>query len=166
MKKSLLLGMGACIILAFASCKSSESAYKKAYEKAKEQELVEPDAKASIPVEVTPVVTPVVVQKTEPGAGVRQEKVTVVSGDDTLKEYSIVCGSFSLKANADGLKDFLEAEGYRTAVVAHNASNNMYRVIVSSFSDRESAAAARDAFKAKYSNRQDFQGSWLLYRLY
>ena len=35
MKKLVVLGMGVCVALAFASCKSSESAYKKAYEKAK-----------------------------------------------------------------------------------------------------------------------------------
>lgn len=33
MKKLAFLGMGLCIALAFSSCKSSESAYKKAYEK-------------------------------------------------------------------------------------------------------------------------------------
>ena len=38
MKKLVVLGMGVCMVLAFASCKSSESAYKKAYEKAKQQE--------------------------------------------------------------------------------------------------------------------------------
>ena len=42
MKKLAVLGMGVCIALAFSSCKSSESAYKKAYEKAKQQELAEP----------------------------------------------------------------------------------------------------------------------------
>ena len=41
MKKMAVLGMGVCIVLAFSSCKSSESAYKKAYEKAKQQELAE-----------------------------------------------------------------------------------------------------------------------------
>ena len=41
MKKLVVLGMGVCLVLAFASCKSSESAYKKAYEKAKQQELAE-----------------------------------------------------------------------------------------------------------------------------
>ena len=54
MKKLVVLGMGVCLVLAFASCKSSESAYKKAYEKAKQQELAEPQVEA--PVEVTPVV--------------------------------------------------------------------------------------------------------------
>ena len=44
MKKLVVLGMGLCVALAFSSCKSSESAYKKAYEKAKQQELAEAPA--------------------------------------------------------------------------------------------------------------------------
>jgi len=157
MKKLVVLGMGVCMVLAFASCKSSESAYKKAYEKAKQQELAEPQVEA--PVEVTPVVAaPVEVKKaTDAANGVRQEKVTVVSGNgDNLKDYSVVCGSFGLKANA---------EGYN-ATIAFNAESAMYRVIVSTFADRASAAQARDAFKAKYPNRKDFQGAWLLYRVF
>ena len=31
---------------------------------------------------------------------------------------------------------------------------------------KAAAAEARDAFKAKYPNRSDFQGAWLLYRVY
>ena len=165
MKKLLVLGMGVCIALSFTSCKSSESAYKKAYEKAKQQELAEPQVTA--PVEVTPVVaTPVeavrVVQPAE--EGVRQEKITVVSGASGLKEYSVVCGSFGLKANAESLKDYLETQGYQPTI-AFNEEAKMYRVIVSSYNDRAAAAAARDAFKAKYPNRDDFKGSWLLYKL-
>lgn len=76
-----------------------------------------------------------------------------------------MCGSFGVKANADGLKSTLDGQGYNAKVV-YNAERNMYRVIVSSFDTREEAAAARDAFKAKYPNREDFQGSWLLYRIY
>lgn len=34
MKKNMFLCAGLCAVLAFTSCKSSESAYKKAYEKA------------------------------------------------------------------------------------------------------------------------------------
>ena len=48
MKKLVVLGMGVCMVLAFASCKSSESAYKKAYEKAKQQELAEPQVEAPV----------------------------------------------------------------------------------------------------------------------
>jgi cell division protein FtsN len=156
MKKLAVLGMGVCIVLAFSSCKSSESAYKKAYEKAKQQELAEPQTTAPVE-EVAPVVTA--------PAGMRQEKLTVVSGVDGLKAYSVVCGSFGVKANAESLKNFLDAAGY-DAVIAFNAEAAMYRVIVNTFDDRASAAAARDAFKAKYPNRKDFQGAWLLYRIH
>ena len=162
MKKLAFLGMGLCIALAFSSCKSSESAYKKAYEKAKQQELAEPQV--TEPVEVSPVVSAPVEAKVVESAGVRQEKVDIISGVGGLKDYSVVCGSFSVKANAESLKDFLDKEGY-SAVIAFNPDAAMYRVIVSTFADRASAADARDAFKSKYSNRKDFQSAWLLYRL-
>ena len=35
MKKLVVLGMGLCVALAFSSCKSSESAYKKSIRKGK-----------------------------------------------------------------------------------------------------------------------------------
>jgi hypothetical protein len=164
MKKLVVLGMGVCLVLAFASCKSSESAYKKAYEKAKQQELAEPQVEA--PVEVTPVVAaPVTTTKVADTSGVRQEKVTVVSGNEGLKDYSVVAGRFWVKANAEGLKDWLDGQGYHSTI-AFNADKAMYRVIVNSFADKAAAAEARDAFKAKYPNRSDFQGAWLLYRVY
>lgn len=162
--------MGLCVALAFSSCKSSQSAYRKAYEKAQQQELANQQQEAA-PVEAIPVVTaptePVVVESAPvaaPQNDVRHEKVTVVSGADGLLDYSIVCGSFGIKANAEGLKAYLEGEGY-SPVIVFNADAAMYRVVVSTYADRASAAAARDAFKAKYPNRKDFQGSWLLYRV-
>ncbi|HCK24852.1 MAG TPA: cell division protein, partial [Bacteroides graminisolvens] len=94
MKKLVMLATGVCVVFALSSCKSSESAYKKAYEKAKQQELAEPQVNA--PVDVTPVTTTSTVVKSNSTAPVRQEKVTVVSGVDGLKEYSVVCGSFGL----------------------------------------------------------------------
>ena len=96
---------------------------------------------------------------------VREEKVQLVSGDG-LKAYSVVCGSFGIKANADGLKARLDGDGYNAKVVFNAAANNgqgMYRVIVASFDDRMQAAQARDDFKNKYANNADFQKSWLLY---
>lgn len=167
MKKVVVLGMALCTALAFSSCKSSESAYKKAYEKAKQMELAEAQNAAETPaeapaVEAAPVVetTPQPVVATAP---VREEKVELVSGDG-LKAYSVVCGSFGIKANADGLKTWLDGEGYNAKVV-YNAQRNMYRVVAASFDTRDEAARARDAFKAKYPSREDFQGAWLLYRL-
>ncbi len=166
MRKLAVLGMGVCVLLAFSACKSSESAYKKAYEKAKQQELADTQTVAPAE-EVAPVVSaPVETKVVESApADVRQEKVTVVTGNqDGLKDFSVVCGSFGIKANAENLKSFLDSEGYN-AIVVFNAEKAMYRVVVSTFADKASAAQARDAFKKKYPNREDFQGSWLLYRI-
>ena len=162
MKKLFVLGMGLCVALAFTSCKSSESAYKKAYEKAKQQELAEATVAQEAPA-ATVVAAPVATAPATPVAvgTVREERVQLVSGQG-LKAYSVVCGSFGVKANADGLKAKLDRDGYN-AMVVYTADKNMYRVIVSSFDSREDAARARDSFKAKYSNNAEFQKSWLLY---
>ena len=128
MKKLVVLGMGLCMALAFTSCKSSESAYKKAYEKAKQQEMAEAPAEevvAAAPVVAAPVAAPAT--PVEVGT-VREEKVQLVSGDG-LKAFSVVCGSFGVKANAEGLKAKLDADGYNAKVV-FNADRNMYRVVV------------------------------------
>ena len=162
MKKMVVLGMGLCLALAFTSCKSSESAYKKAYEKAKQQELAEAPAVEEAPAPV--VAAPVEAPAAPVAVGtIREEKVELVSGEG-LKAYSVVCGSFGVKANADGLKAKLDGEGYNAKVV-YNAERNMYRVVVSSFDDRVQAAQARDDFKAKHSGNADFQKSWLLYNV-
>ena len=163
MKKLVVLGMSLCVALAFTSCKSSESAYKKAYEKAKQQELAEAPVAEEAPAAAPVVAAPVAAAPTTPVAvgTVREEKVQLVSGEG-LKAYSVVCGSFGVKANADGLKARLDDAGYNAKVV-YNAEKNMYRVVVASYDDRVQAAQARDNFKAKYSNNAEFQKSWLLY---
>lgn len=163
MKKLVVLSMGLCVALAFSSCKSKESAYKKAYEKAKQQELAESpsDPVEATPVEVAPVVSAPVASS---NVSVREEKVELVSGNG-LRAYSVVCGSFGVKANAEGLKKFLDGQGYDAKIV-YNSDRNMYRVVVASYDDRAQANRAKEDFKAKYSNRDDFQKSWLLYRVY
>ena len=95
-------------------------------------------------------------------AGMRQEKVTVVSGGTSLKTFSVVCGAYSVKANAEGVKQALVNEGY-TAMVVHNAERNLYRVVICTFDDRASAENLRDSFKAKHPSNDDFQKAWLLY---
>ena len=168
MKKLVVLGMGLCLALSFSSCKSSESAYKKAYEKAKQQELAsQPAQESATQVETTPVVAAPVQNGTASNVNVgtvREEKIQLVSGDG-LKAYSVVCGSFGVKANAEGLKQRLDGEGY-SAMVVYNAERNMYRVVVASYDDRVQAAQARDDFKAKHPENADFQKAWLLYRVF
>jgi len=56
MKKSILMGLALVAALAFVSCKSSESSYRKAYEKAKAQEMAQTnttDQVETAPVTVT-----------------------------------------------------------------------------------------------------------------
>jgi cell division protein FtsN len=162
MKKTFVLSVAACAALAFTSCKSSESAYKKAYEKAKQQELAETNTAAEA-VDPAPVVISPVTTSTS-NATVREEKVQLVSGSG-LKAYSVVCGSFGVQANAESLKEKLDAQGYDAKVVLA-PEKNMYRVVVASYDDRAQAAQARDEFKARHTDNSDFQKSWLLYRVY
>ena len=124
-----------------------------------------PAEEAAAPVEATPVVAAPVQSTSTVNVGtVREEKVNLVSGEG-LKAYSVVCGSFGVKANAEGLKQKLDAEGY-SAKVVYNADRNMYRVVAASYDDRIQAAQARDDFKAKHPNNADFQKAWLLYNVF
>ncbi len=160
MKKLSVLSFGLCAVLALASCGSSkESAYKKAYEKAQQQEAQQ---QQETPVAQEPVVTPL--ETTTPSestntevdnATVRQESVNLVSGSG-LQNFSVVVGSFSLKANAEGLASTLKSAGY-DAQVAYNSERNMYRVIASTFVDKAGAVKSRNELRAgKYPD------AWLL----
>ena len=63
----------------------------------------------------------------------------------------MVCGSFGVKSNADGLKAQMDNEGYNAKVV-YNAQNNMYRVIVESFDTRSELPVLEMLLKQKYPN--------------
>ena len=152
MKKNLMLGLALISALAFVSCKSSESSYKKAYEKAKQQETTQ--VTTTTPVAVTPVQTVTPAQNT---ANDRSERFNVIGGG-SLKAFNVVCGSFGKLDNAQNLRNTLVNKGY-SAQIAQN-ENGMYRVIASSFDDRQSAVNSRDQL------RQTYPDAWLLYRTY
>ncbi len=152
---------GLCAVMALTGCKSSESAYKKAYEKAKAQEAAQQTAPQE-PVE-TNTVEPVVEKPVDEvrvvdnadNVQVRQEKVSVIDGSG-LKNFSVVVGSFSLKANADGLQQRLKDKGYDAQIVK-NDGRNMYRVVATTFDSKADAAASRNEFRSTYPD------AWLLY---
>ena len=157
MKKSILfIMMGAALM--FTSCKSSQSAYKQAYEKAKAQETA---TQVNAPVEQTTVAEATTTTAATDNTPVRQETVSVVRMDGSLKAYSVVCGSFSVQANAEGLCQYLVTEGYKAGIV-QNFDKNMYRVLVGTFDTKAEAVKAKDAFKAAYPSRSDFQEAWIL----
>ena len=145
-------------VLSLSACKSSQNAYKEAYEKA----VADDSPKAVIE-------EPVASNNDAPTAedvaniSVREEKVSVVSGEQEIKAYGIVCGSFSLRANADALRERLVNDGYK-AVVVVNEAGKTFRVVCASFDTKEEAVAERTKFKARYPDNQDFQSAWILYR--
>ena len=158
MKRNLILGMAILAALAFVSCKSTESSYKKAYDKARQQEQAQ---QATAPVQVTPVVTPVQTvtpvvaqQQPEDNSDLRTESLTAVSG--TLNAYNVVCGSFKSLDNANNLCSTLKNKGY-SAIIAQNPSTGMYRVIATSSSSKSDAVASRDKLRSTYPD------AWLLY---
>ncbi|MBQ7181502.1 MAG: SPOR domain-containing protein [Bacteroidaceae bacterium] len=161
MKKTLVMGAAICAVFAMTSCKSKESAYKKAYEKAKAQQtaVVQP----TTPVQTTTPVTTVTPQQTTPATdysnvNVRTENVTLVSGS-ALKAYSVVVGSFGVKANAEGLSKSLAGKGYNPRVLQATTSNGtMYRVVATSYDTKGEAAQSRAALEGQY------PGAWLLYQ--
>ena len=162
MKKSIVICAGLCVALAFTSCKSNESMYKKAYEKAKANEAAVVVEES--PVVETPVVTPMVetpVTKTTVVANtdnlsVRTEDLSVISGA-ALKNYSVFFGSFGLKANAEGLASKLANAGYN-ARIAYNSARNMYRVVASSYDSKADAVNSRDQLRSQYPD------AWLLFQ--
>ena len=167
MKKYLVLCAGFCAAMALTSCNTSkESAYKKAYEKAKAQEqeqtpVVEQPAETAVVTPLTPA-TPATqtTGSNVDNATVRSESVTVGSGDG-LQAFSVVVGSYSLKANAEGVQSTLKAGGYNAQIV-YNSAINMYRVIASTFSDKGQAVQSRDAIRgSQYNPKGD---AWLLFK--
>lgn len=162
MKKIFVIGAAICAVFAMSSCKSQESAYKKAYEKAKAQQSVTTPVVQQQPQQTTPVtqvttVTPVSTPDYS-NVGVRTENVTVVSGA-ALKAYSVVVGSFGVKANAEGLSRTLAGKGYTPRVLqATTANGTMYRVVATSYDTKGEAAQSRAALEGQY------PGAWLLYQ--
>lgn len=174
MKKNLVLAFGLCAVALFTSCKSRESAYRQAWEQAMAQDKSQQNEQQATGNEeatntVTPVTTPVTTPETTTTtvtpdhSDVKQidGNVTVVSGNP-LKTYSVVVGSFVTQANAEGLKNKLQQDGYDARVIKTDelikGINCWYRVIASSYDDKASAVQTRNALSSKH------PGAWLLYR--
>ncbi len=167
MKKIFYFSALVCTAIAFTACSSSkESAYRKAYEKAKAQEqyaqqpVQQQQPEYQAPVQTQAPVTPMVQQPVQQtttvvdNTPVRKESVNVVSGSG-LKAYSVVVGSFGVRANADGLQNTLRNAGY-DAQIAYNSDRNMYRVIATTHDDKSSAISTKESLKATYPD------AWLL----
>ena len=159
MKKHVFLCDALGAVLMMTSCGTNkENAYRKAYEKAQAQEqapvAAEPQETVVAPVVERPQNQPAV-QDNYDNVAVRTENVSVVSGSG-LKGFSVVVGSFGLKTNAEGLQQRLINSGYNAQIV-FNSSNQMYRVVASTFETKGEAVSSRDALRSQYAD------AWLLY---
>ena len=160
MKKYAIVCAGLCLAMAFTSCGSSEKAYRKMYEKAQAADAAQ---KSEQPTEEVAVVTPVVekpasetvVVDNSDNVPVRQGKYSVVRGAG-LKAFSVVVGSYSVQANAEGMQGQLKNKGY-AAQVAYDDSTRMYRVVISTFDTKNEAVQSRNQVRSEYPD------AWLLY---
>ncbi len=166
MKKLLVIAVASCSLLTVFSCKSKEDNYRNAYDDARLLEQAEGNGQQSAPVDIAPVVSTTTASATtaeEVDETYRTERVVLSTGNEgSLKAFSVVCGSFSSKSNADNLRATLIDEGYN-AIVVQNPETGMYRVICASYDNRTDAAQARAQFKANHPGNSDFQRAWLLY---
>lgn len=159
-----------CLSFIATSCKPKQSAYKSVYEAAKEREMQEAQTESQTVTKPVGTLSPVEVS-------VRKEKVTPVYNSDAagLKSFNVVIASLSVKLNAESLKTRMENEGY--GVILAQNEQGMYRVIVASYEDKNSAVAKRNEIYEKYSAKGDtdflrrtygvpFNDLWILQREY
>ena len=173
MKKIMVLGAAMCVALAFTSCKSSESAYRKAYDKAQAQDAALANNNNNNTETTTtdtdvPVVTPLEKKSADQTAvvdnndniAVRHENVNYESGE-ALKAYSVVIGSFSSKANADDLLARLQRAGYKASIASADiAGTTTYRVISATADTKSEAASSRNAIRGTQFNPKG--DAWIL----
>lgn len=174
MKKNLVLAFGLCAVALFTSCKSRESAYRQAWEQAMAQDKSQQNEQQVTSnaeeqnVAVTPVTPTTPVNTTTTTVATDNSDVheinanlSVVSGSP-LKTYSVVVGSFITQANAEGLKNKLQQDGYDARVIKTDEQikgyNCWFRVIAASYDDKASAVQTRSTLSAKH------PGAWLLFR--
>ncbi len=172
MKKILMMGAVICTAFAMTSCKSKEDAYKKAYEKAKAEQANQVVTTPTVqPVQNTVTVTPItpttptttttvapVTTTDYSNVAVRTENFSLVAGQP-LSAYSVVVGSFGVKANAERLAGTLAGQGYVPRVIQASTTNGtMYRVVATTYNTKPEAAQSRASLEGQY------PGAWLLYQ--
>lgn len=171
MKKTLLFTLGLCAVFCLSSCKSQESAYKRAYEKAQAQESAQAGT-TTVAIDEDEDISVTPVTSTTPASDAYSAEVEntpvrtinggmeVVSGS-SLRNYSVIVGSFVSQSNAETLASQLNAKGYDARIIKTNETINghtgWYRVAASSYDSKASAVQSRNELIGKYA------GAWLLY---
>lgn len=156
MKKTLVMALAIVAALSMTSCRSSKTLSQAATVASPTEEVQE----------VAPITYTTPKRTTTPvaQAGDRQERVTVVDSGDAalLKDYNVVVGAFSNKANAENFKNKMRQRGYNSFLV-QNASG-LFRVVAGGYDTREQAVSVRDNIRSTYANDDPgtCPAAWLL----
>jgi len=168
MKASVYLWGLMCALLMFGGCKTKQSAYKQAYDAAQMRPTVyqAPPAVYQSPTPAfqepaTPTPAPTRVFEQSSTEYFQEERITQVMDGRSLKQFSVVIGSFVNRTNAESLKNRMQTQGFSPVVVQNE--KGLYRVIVATFDTRAEATAQRNAVKNRF---PEFFDAWLLNRVY
>lgn len=153
-----LFGVVIATTCIFSACQSKQSAYQHVYEAAQARSTVNESAKPA----TANAGRNTGGERTKPATATFQsEKIMPVDGM-SIKQYSVVIGSFINKTNAESLRNRMQVRGYQP-VLAKN-EKDMYRVIVATFDNKTDAYSERDAVRDRYPD--EFGDAWLLERAY
>ncbi|MDH8702606.1 cell division protein FtsN [Dysgonomonadaceae bacterium PH5-43] len=160
--KFLIYGLAIAFTFSLSACKTKQSNYNKVLEQAQQKAIAEAEEAEIEVAEEVEIMEMAPVEKEKPVVKetFQVEKVTAVEG--SVKDYSVVIGSFINKTNAESLKNRMVAQGYK-ALLAKN-ERDMYRVIVATFDNKSDAISAREQIKTKYA--PNFNDAWLLQKGY
>lgn len=151
-KNTLLMALAIAAALTASGCKSQKTLSQAAAvaDPVDEVQEVQPITYAQ-PQREKPVVKP----------GDKSEAVTAVNAADAalLRDYNVVVGSFTSKANAEAYKITMQQRGYSAYVVTN--AEGWYRVIAASYDTRDEAEPVRDRIRAAYPAESCGQ-AWLL----
>lgn len=154
MKKFVVFSVSVLAALSISSCKSQKTL-------SEATTVADP---ASEVTEVAPVqYTTAAPVPAQPAANDRTEQIHVVDSGDSgmLKNYNIIVGTFSSKANADAQKAKMADRGYKSFVVQNAAGQ--YRVVAASFDTRDAATSVRDVIRSTYASEHGTCAeAWLL----
>ncbi|GHT39730.1 hypothetical protein AGMMS49965_06570 [Bacteroidia bacterium] len=160
--KFYLLGAMSVALLAFTACESSKpSAYQAVFAAFKAGVPYDPAAPIAGGAKPGGAAKPAGGgdDAAAAAAGFVKDKLTSMDGG-TIKKFNVVQGKFVMKNNTTSLKSRLSTDGF-SPIVAQDVQG-MWRVIVGTFDDIESAVAEKKRFTTKYA--PNFQDALLVHQ--
>jgi len=131
-------------LMVFPACKSNLEAYNKAYQKLKEKEEAQVNTRAKTTMTVH-------LDSTSNDSSVvyRTENLTLMLGNEKqFQDYNVVAKTFINRTNARGFFEQMKEDKYPALLVQNQ--DQLYRIIVASFSTPEQAERRKVELKDKF----------------